>query len=195
MMSAWRGRHARQVGREVEEETVSLRVIGPAHWDCAGPWVPDWQILMLEFRPLQARIEANLARTETGLPRSTSRALPDLTAAMFCHRFIERSSPQHPDVPGRAGDKGTAELRDRERRCGMTSEPQQFPSDNYSEFARGVGGHGQQTKPALAYGDDVWTAKASDAFRTLFETDCEVFFAFNGTVTSLWRRSASPTTA
>ena len=34
---------------------------------------------------------------------------------------------------------------------------------------------------APAYGDDVWTARAADAFRALFETDCEVFFAFNGT--------------
>src|SRR5271170_1595473 len=34
---------------------------------------------------------------------------------------------------------------------------------------------------AYAYGDDSWTAKAADAFRRLFETDCEVFFAFNGT--------------
>ena len=32
-----------------------------------------------------------------------------------------------------------------------------------------------------AYGDDTWTARAADAFRALFETDCEVFFAFNGT--------------
>ena len=31
------------------------------------------------------------------------------------------------------------------------------------------------------YGDDPWTAAAADAFRELFETDCEVFFAFNGT--------------
>ncbi|MES1952957.1 threonine aldolase [Salinisphaera hydrothermalis EPR70] len=33
----------------------------------------------------------------------------------------------------------------------------------------------------LAYGNDRWTAEASDAFRDLFETDCEVFFVFNGT--------------
>ncbi|MES1924485.1 low specificity L-threonine aldolase [Salinisphaera sp. T31B1] len=33
----------------------------------------------------------------------------------------------------------------------------------------------------LAYGNDRWTALASDRFRTLFETDCEVFFVFNGT--------------
>lgn len=31
------------------------------------------------------------------------------------------------------------------------------------------------------YGDDVWTQKASDLIRETFETDCEVFFAFNGT--------------
>ena len=33
----------------------------------------------------------------------------------------------------------------------------------------------------LAYGNDRWTAQASDRFRELFETDCEVFFVFNGT--------------
>ncbi|MDA3920211.1 MAG: low specificity L-threonine aldolase [Salinisphaera sp.] len=33
----------------------------------------------------------------------------------------------------------------------------------------------------LAYGNDQWTASASDRFRELFETDCEVFFVFNGT--------------
>jgi threonine aldolase len=32
-----------------------------------------------------------------------------------------------------------------------------------------------------AYGNDPWTARAADAFRTLFAADCEVFFAFNGT--------------
>ncbi len=60
---------------------------------------------------------------------------------------------------------------------------QQFASDNYSgicpeawqAMAEANRGH------APAYGDDSWTARASDAFRTLFETNCEVFFAFNGT--------------
>jgi threonine aldolase len=33
----------------------------------------------------------------------------------------------------------------------------------------------------ISYGDDSWTAKASDLLRELFETDCEVFFVFNGT--------------
>lgn len=31
------------------------------------------------------------------------------------------------------------------------------------------------------YGNDEWTAKASDMIRELFETRCEVFFVFNGT--------------
>ena len=60
---------------------------------------------------------------------------------------------------------------------------QQFASDNYSgicpeawaAMAEANQGH------ATAYGDDPWTQRASDLFRELFETDCEVFFAFNGT--------------
>lgn len=61
--------------------------------------------------------------------------------------------------------------------------PQQFASDNYSGIcpeawaAMETANHGH----APAYGDDAWTARASDAFRELFDTDCEVFFAFNGT--------------
>jgi len=60
---------------------------------------------------------------------------------------------------------------------------QQFASDNYSGIcpeawaAMEAANRGH----APAYGDDAWTARASDAFRELFETDCEVFFAFNGT--------------
>jgi len=33
----------------------------------------------------------------------------------------------------------------------------------------------------ISYGDDPWTAKASDLLREVFETNCEVFFVFNGT--------------
>ena len=32
-----------------------------------------------------------------------------------------------------------------------------------------------------SYGDDRWTSRAADLLRELFETDCEVFFCFNGT--------------
>lgn len=34
---------------------------------------------------------------------------------------------------------------------------------------------------AAGYGADPWTAEARQALRTLFATDCEVFFVFNGT--------------
>jgi threonine aldolase len=34
---------------------------------------------------------------------------------------------------------------------------------------------------APGYGDDAWTKKACDRLRALFETDCAVFFVFNGT--------------
>jgi len=60
---------------------------------------------------------------------------------------------------------------------------QQFASDNYAGIcpeawsAMAEANHGYEP----AYGNDTWTAQASDAFRALFETNCEVFFAFNGT--------------
>src|ERR1700728_2517381 len=60
---------------------------------------------------------------------------------------------------------------------------QQFASDNYSGIcpeawaATAAANHGHVS----SYGDDPWTTAAADAFRKLFETDCEVFFAFNGT--------------
>jgi threonine aldolase len=34
---------------------------------------------------------------------------------------------------------------------------------------------------AIGYGDDAWTKMAADLIRQVFETDCEVFFVFNGT--------------
>ena len=65
----------------------------------------------------------------------------------------------------------------------MPDNSQQFASDNYSGICpeawaamdRANRGHER------AYGDDKWTQQAADHFRELFETDCEVFFAFNGT--------------
>jgi threonine aldolase len=67
--------------------------------------------------------------------------------------------------------------------CNNAHLSQQFASDNYSGIcpeawtAMETANHGH----ASAYGDNPWTARAADAFRDLFETDCEVFFAFNGT--------------
>ncbi|MDR7038850.1 threonine aldolase [Methylobacterium sp. BE186] len=64
-----------------------------------------------------------------------------------------------------------------------SDDAQQFASDNYSgicpeawaAMAEANRGH------AAAYGEDAWTARAADGFRALFETPCQVFFAFNGT--------------
>jgi len=66
----------------------------------------------------------------------------------------------------------------------MPPEPQQFASDNYAgicpEAWAAMEAANRGSVPA--YGEDPWTARAADAFRTLFETDdAEVFFAFNGT--------------
>lgn len=60
---------------------------------------------------------------------------------------------------------------------------QQFASDNYAgicseaidQLIKANSGH----EPA--YGEDRWTAEACDAFRNLFEQDCEVFFVSTGT--------------
>jgi len=59
----------------------------------------------------------------------------------------------------------------------------QFASDNYAGIcpeawaAMAEANHGH----APGYGDDVWTERAADLVRQLFETDCDVFFVFNGT--------------
>lgn len=66
----------------------------------------------------------------------------------------------------------------------MTVEPNfSFASDNTSgacpevldAFMRANDGR------LPSYGDDAVTAKAADAFREIFETDCDVYFVFNGT--------------
>jgi threonine aldolase len=59
----------------------------------------------------------------------------------------------------------------------------QFASDNnagicpeaWAALSEANSGH------AVGYGDDAWTKMASDMIRDLFETNCEVFFVFNGT--------------
>src|SRR5579862_997300 len=69
------------------------------------------------------------------------------------------------------------------RSIGAMGRDQQFASDNYAGIcpeawlAMEAANRGHVT----SYGDDPWTEKAADAFRNLFETDCEVFFVFNGT--------------
>ena len=70
-----------------------------------------------------------------------------------------------------------------EMRSEVDDFDQQFASDNYAGIcpeawtAMETANRGHVT----AYGDDVWTTRAANAFRGMFETDCEVFFVFNGT--------------
>ncbi len=64
-----------------------------------------------------------------------------------------------------------------------TALRRQFASDNYAgicpEAFAAMAEANQGHEPG--YGDDRWTAEAADLLRETFETDCEVFFAFNGT--------------
>lgn len=58
-----------------------------------------------------------------------------------------------------------------------------FASDNYSgicpeAFASMTEANARHE---VSYGDDTWTERASNLIREIFETDCEVFFVFNGT--------------
>ena len=66
----------------------------------------------------------------------------------------------------------------------MTAAPQQFASDNYAGICPEAWAAMAEANSgyAPAYGDDTWTQRAADAFRTLFDKpDAEMFFAFNGT--------------
>lgn len=60
---------------------------------------------------------------------------------------------------------------------------QQFASDNYAGICPEAWNAMEQANrgSATAYGEDEWTRRAADAFRDLFATDCDVYFAFNGT--------------
>jgi len=66
----------------------------------------------------------------------------------------------------------------------MTTIPRRhFASDNYAGICPEAWEALQRANAdhAPSYGEDAWTARASDLLRQLFETDCEVFFVFNGT--------------
>ncbi len=58
-----------------------------------------------------------------------------------------------------------------------------FASDNYAGICPEAWAAMEQANRGHVpgYGDDVWTARASDLIRQVFETHCEVFFVFNGT--------------
>jgi threonine aldolase len=74
----------------------------------------------------------------------------------------------------------------------MEPRIRQFASDNYAgicpeawaAMAQANQGH------VASYGDDPWTARASELIRELFEAPCEVFFVFNGTAANSLALSA-----
>jgi threonine aldolase len=59
----------------------------------------------------------------------------------------------------------------------------QFASDNCSGMCPEAVQAMLNANPGCehSYGDDHWTAEVCDGFRALFETDCDIFFVFNGT--------------
>lgn len=58
-----------------------------------------------------------------------------------------------------------------------------FASDNYSGICPEAWQSMLEANSGYvnSYGDDPWTAKACNRLREFFETDCQVFFVFNGT--------------
>ncbi len=67
---------------------------------------------------------------------------------------------------------------------GISPHQQQFASDNYAGMCpevMKVVEEANNTGHEVSYGDDQWTQLVCDRVRELFETDCEVFFVFNGT--------------
>jgi threonine aldolase len=65
----------------------------------------------------------------------------------------------------------------------MDSNKIQFASDNYSGICpQAIQSMIEANRDfSLAYGEDSYTQKVCDLFREIFETDCEIFFVFNGT--------------
>jgi len=59
----------------------------------------------------------------------------------------------------------------------------QFASDNYAPICPEAMQALQEVnrRAAGSYGNDPWTARACDLLREFFETDCQVYFVFNGT--------------
>lgn len=74
----------------------------------------------------------------------------------------------------------------------MTAPRYEFASDNTAglcpEALAALADANASRAPS--YGDDAWTARAHNLFRERFETDCDVFFVFNGTAANALALSA-----
>lgn len=59
----------------------------------------------------------------------------------------------------------------------------QFASDNYAGICPEALQAMEEANSGfvLSYGEDEWTARAADKIRDIFNTDCDVYFVFNGT--------------
>jgi len=70
-----------------------------------------------------------------------------------------------------------------EKSWGAPPLKNQFASDNYAGICPEAWKALEQVNQGYvnSYGDDPWTAKACNQLRDFFETDCQVFFVFNGT--------------
>lgn len=68
----------------------------------------------------------------------------------------------------------------------------QFASDNAAGFCPEAAAALAEANVGYspAYGEDRWTQQAADKIREVFETDCEVFFTFNGTAANSLALSA-----
>ena len=68
----------------------------------------------------------------------------------------------------------------------------QFASDNYAGICPEAWSAMEAANHAHvpSYGDDLWTARASELIREVFETECEVFLVFNGTAANSLALSA-----
>lgn len=64
-----------------------------------------------------------------------------------------------------------------------TTKPRHFASDNYAGICPEAWAAmtAANAEHEVSYGNDTWTQRASDLIRQVFETQCEVFFVFNGT--------------
>lgn len=65
----------------------------------------------------------------------------------------------------------------------MSAPPRHFASDNFAGICPEAWAAMQEANRdhAPSYGNDPWTAEATQLIRDTFECDCEVFFVFNGT--------------
>jgi threonine aldolase len=65
----------------------------------------------------------------------------------------------------------------------VQTRPRHFASDNYAGICPEAWQSLEEANQGHApgYGDDLWTERAADLLREVFEMECEVFFVFNGT--------------